>query len=135
MRLGVSLVKPRLSCLHRAAVRVFGSDGSEARASVQPLQGPSSAPPAAAAGAAAASAAAANGSGVPAGEAPHVYRKGARAVFEMPVIKDSIELTEEEAALFKELLDATKQVGALGGGRGVTACGSSGCMWCVCAGG
>lgn len=39
-----------------------------------------------------------------------MLRKGARAVFEMPAIKDTIELTEEEAVLFKELLDATKQV-------------------------
>ena len=40
----------------------------------------------------------------------HVFRKGARTVFEMPMIKDTIELTEEEAALFKELLDATRAV-------------------------
>lgn len=44
-------------------------------------------------------------------ELPHVFRKGARAVFEMPTIRDAIQLTDEEQALFKELLDATKQAG------------------------
>lgn len=36
-------------------------------------------------------------------------------VFDMPAIKDAIELTDEEHALFQELLDASKQ--ASGGCR------------------
>jgi hypothetical protein len=33
----------------------------------------------------------------------------------MPAIKDTIELTDEEAALFKQLLEATKQVSSATG--------------------
>lgn len=40
-------------------------------------------------------------------------RQGARVTFPMPVIKDTIQLTEEEQELFTALLDATKQVPAL----------------------
>ena len=117
----------RLSLLHRAAVRTFCAGSSEARPAAQAAAGPP-------AGSAAAAAAVPPPPAAPsaAAEAPHVYRKGARAVFEMPSIKDTIELTEEEAALFRELLDATKQAGAgcCGGCRGVGGqAGATCCCW------
>jgi hypothetical protein len=109
MRLATTIVQPRLALLRRAAVRAFSSGGSEVRASV-PLASSLASPLPAAEGSGGVTT---NGSsGAPATEAGHVYRKGARAVFDMPPIKDTIELTAEEAALFKELLEATKQAGA-----------------------
>jgi hypothetical protein len=108
MRLATTIVQPRLALLRRAAVRAFSSGGSEVRASV-PLASSLASPLPAAEGSGGVTT---NGSsGAPATEAGHVYRKGARAVFDMPPIKDTIELTAEEAALFKELLEATKQAG------------------------
>jgi hypothetical protein len=112
MRLGASLVKPRLFNLQRLAVRAFSSARDQARACLQAAPGPSSVPPVATAEAPGSTADSSGAGSSAASQAPHILRKGARAVFEMPDIKDSIELTEEEAALFKELLDATKQVPA-----------------------
>ena len=127
MRLSWRLPQPsRLTVLPRVAFRTLYSGGSEARAGAQP----------AAAGGGAGSSSGAGPSGSTATQPPapapsggsggngasaasalageeqhsHVFRKGARTVFEMPVIKDTIELTEEEAALFKELLDASRAV-------------------------
>ena len=101
----------RLTTLRRAAVRAFtssiGSSSSEAR--------PAS-PPAGSSGGV--------GGAVPpphptpASSSPAVLaradsRRAPRAAaaprFEMPAIKDGIELTEEERLLFAELLDATRQ--------------------------
>ncbi|KAL4458950.1 hypothetical protein ABPG75_013815 [Micractinium tetrahymenae] len=101
-------VQPLRATLHRAAVRALSVAG-EGRASTQ-VAGPSSG------GSAPGGAGSSSGSGGSAAaaslaEAPHIFRQGARAVFEMPTIKDTIELTDEEQALFKELLDATKQAG------------------------
>ncbi len=64
-------------------------------------------------------------------------------MFEMPTIKDTIQLTEEEQALFKELLDATKQVGGVFVcvvGGGAVMCEVDGCCtapraWAACIGG
>ena len=119
--------EPRAGVQAAAAAAGSGSGGGGGSG------GPSTfAPPSTSISAAAASAATSGGNGasavsasagppVPstssggAEEPPHVYRKGARAVFEMPSIKDSIELTEEEAQLFKELLEASKAVSGAAG--------------------
>lgn len=41
----------------------------------------------------------------------HSRRFGARAVFEMPPIKETIELTDVEQGLFDDLLETIKEVG------------------------
>ncbi len=115
----------RLTVLPRAALRTLYSGGSAARAGAPAAAagggtGGSSSGGSGPAGSTATqpqpSASTGSGNGASAALAEeqhsHVFRKGARTVFEMPMIKDTIELTEEEAALFKELLDATKAVGA-----------------------
>lgn len=102
--------QPLRLTLHRAAVRALSVAG-EGRASTR-VSGPAGNSSGSAPGS---SGAGTGGSASPAAaslaELPHNFRKGARAVFEMPTIRDTIELTDEEQALFKELLDATKQVG------------------------
>ena len=44
-------------------------------------------------------------------EEGNIKRVGARAVFDMPVIKDTIELTDVEQGLFDDLLETLKEVG------------------------
>jgi hypothetical protein len=111
----------RLSVLPRAALRTLYSGGSAARAGAQAGAAGGGAGSGSSSGSGPAGSTATqpqpsvptgSGNGASAALAEdqhsHVFRKGARTVFEMPVIKDTIELTDEEAALFKELLDATR---------------------------
>lgn len=113
----------RLTQFPRAALRTLYSSGSAARAGALAAAGGGAGSGGSSGGSGPAgstatqpqpSASTSSGNGASAALAEeqhsHVFRKGARTVFEMPTIKDTIELTEEEAALFKELLDATRAV-------------------------
>lgn len=104
MRL-VACLQPRLACFHRATVRALSS-GSSSDSHRAP------AVPSATGLSPAATSDGSKSNGVEAGD-PH--RQRPRAIVKMPAIKDTIELTDEEAALFKQLLDATKQVSSATG--------------------